>query len=142
MSKKSRRARSPSPSPEESASSSSSSRPAHDPVIMYIFVNRGLKMGTGKIAGQVGHAVESVVENKDRLDGAYREWYHEWKTAHLRTKIVLSATEDQMNEISLAYKSEAVFDAGRTQIAPHSFTALAVYPMPKSRTQFSSFSLL
>lgn len=69
---------------------------------MYIFVNTDLKMEKGKIAGQVGHVVQKIIEkilidlitieNPDDKTKEIISNYIKWKTNGM-AKIVLKATQ-------------------------------------------------
>lgn len=121
--------------------SSSGEMPQDDPIVMYIFVNKSLNMGTGKIAAQVGHGVHAVVESASLLRSPHRQWYNAWNDS-AQPIVVLKATEEQMNTLSMQCECKEVYDAGRTEVCACAFTVLALYPMPKSRTSFGSFQLL
>jgi PTH2 family peptidyl-tRNA hydrolase len=98
--------------------------------VQYIVANKGLGMSSGKLAAQVAHAAvkgyELTLENADDGGG---EVIFEWnKTGH--TKIVLEA-RDTAHLIafrdyakSRGINSWLVIDEGRTEVAPHSPTAL------------------
>lgn len=107
-------------------------------VTMYFVVNTSLKMGKGKIAGQVGHAVETLIED---LIQKPTQGYINWKYS-LRRKVVLKATEDEIQSfLKDAGKQQKnnktinndsfimVRDAGLTQIDPGSLTVLGFVPM-------------
>lgn len=99
--------------------------------VQYIVANKGLGMSSGKLAAQVAHASvkgyqmttdeDSTVEEAEVL----REWD---RTGH--TKIVLEATDTAhliaFREFakSRGIASWLVIDEGRTEVAPHSPTAL------------------
>ncbi len=112
---------------------------------MYILVNSSLKMGKGKIAGQVGHAVSSAVryhEKNPTVD--YKTW-----VSVLEAKIVLQATADEISnilkipggDISLLNRF-VIHDAGKTQIPANSLTAVAFSPTSKIIQEFSNLKLL
>ncbi len=130
------------------------------PHAMYIFVNMDLKMDKGKIAGQVGHVVQKIIEHilpvvikldaglvqMENLDeqtrinvNAYTQW-----ARYGMAKIVLKATQAELEELISKHKAFYVRDAGLTQIAPNSLTAVGFCPAPKSTVQelVSGFKLL
>lgn len=98
---------------------------------MYIIVNGGLKMQKGKIASQVGHAVQKVTEY------CLKECPKLWKkyNSSCTPKIVLKTqTEEEL--LNVIDKTEDIFkcyviDAGKTQIKPNSLTAVGYIPMSK-----------
>ena len=91
-----------------------------------IVVNSGLSMGKGKICAQVAHAslqsyLNSSLPHRD-----------EWLKSGAK-KVVLKATEEEI--VELAKKADSygiafafIRDAGLTQIAPGSLTALGLGP--------------
>jgi PTH2 family peptidyl-tRNA hydrolase len=112
------------------AKSTSGDEVADNRVKMYILVNHDLGMGKGKIGGQVAHAACAQTmhyERNMRNDPVYCTWL---ATGH--TKVVLKATETQLASIADKYKGAVISirDAGLTQIAPGSLTAIAFPPLP------------
>jgi len=97
------------------------------PYKMYILVNSDLKMGVGKKCSQASHACQSVVEV---MCGDKRELLKKYKASG-QAKIVLKATEQIMMDIIATYPDRVkyILDAGHTQVAPNSLTALAFFPM-------------
>lgn len=105
---------------------------------MYIIVNSDAKMGKGKIASQVGHAVmavtEIMVKEYPQIWRSYAEYVH--------PKICLKANSELMHEIFNTYDwinhsdkqvwCRGIKDAGRTQVEPGTLTAIAFCPMKKS----------
>lgn len=105
--------------------------------VQYIVGNKGLGMSPGKLSAQVAHAaVKGVMMTwQDGLDGEHI--YAEWDaTGH--TKIVLEVTDAQhltaFREFakSRGINSWLVIDEGRTEVAPHSPTALGFPILDKS----------
>lgn len=98
--------------------------------VQYIVANKGLGMSSGKLAAQVGHAVqkgyELTLEGEEAAVTAILGEYN--ATGH--TKIVLEATDAAhliaFREFakSRGINSWLVIDEGRTEVAPHSPTAL------------------
>jgi PTH2 family peptidyl-tRNA hydrolase len=111
-----------------------------DDYVMYIFVNTDLKMGKGKLAAQVGHVVGEITEYVIRTKHA-EERYKIWKNTGY-TKIVLKATE---KELELLMKEDEAFhirDLGRTQIAADSLTVVGFLPSNTNKDKFKSYRLL
>ena len=108
--------------------------------VQYIVANRGLGMSPGKLAAQVAHAaVKGFQMTIDRVDwGDFDEKVlTDWdKSGH--TKIVLMARDTEhltaFREFakSRGYESWLVIDEGRTEVAPHSPTALGFPILDKS----------
>lgn len=118
------------------------------PLYMYVLVNDDLKMGKGKIAGQVGHVVglitEEIIrksyESNSGVPDCYLR-YMEWKmTGH--AKVILKATQEQIEKMIGEPETIYIRDAGRTQIAPNSLTVLGFYPSRNLKERFSNYKLL
>lgn len=94
---------------------------------MYILVNSDLKMGNGKKISQACHACLAITEV---LCTEKRDLFRRYKASG-QAKIALKATEAQMLELINTYGNQVkyVHDAGRTQVAANSLTAMAFYPM-------------
>ncbi len=113
--------------------------------VMYIVVNDDLKMGKGKIASQVGHCVQHMVENiirsyyeSKKLDAYHR--YMKWKNG--AKKIVLKASKDELIKLCLHMESNPIYDAGKTQIESGSLTVVGFYPSCTNSNLFSQYKLL
>lgn len=118
------------------------------PLYMYVLVNDDLKMGKGKIAGQVGHVVGLITEEIIRksyettrgVPDCYAR-YMVWKaTGH--AKVILKASQEQIEELLGEPETMYIRDAGRTQIAPNSLTVLGFYPSSNLKEKFKDFKLL
>ena len=107
---------------------------------MYIFINTTLKMGHGKAAGQVGHLVQTIIEDILMLGMTSKVYkrYIDWKESG-STKIVLKATQEQINELIKCDGAHFVIDAGKTQIPSGSMTVVGFYPCKTN--QFSEYKL-
>lgn len=93
--------------------------------VMYLFVNRGLGMSSGKAFAQVSHAaVKAYAISHPEITAAWSET-GETKVALLaEDEVHLSNIERYLED--RGYRTVAVIDEGRTEIRPHSFTALGV----------------
>lgn len=95
--------------------------------VQYIVANKALGMSAGKLAAQVAHASVKGFQMTLAFDEGIivGEWD---KTGH--TKIVLEARDTEHLVAfrdfakSRGYESWLVIDEGRTEVAPHSPTAL------------------
>jgi peptidyl-tRNA hydrolase, PTH2 family len=110
--------------------------------VMYILVNNDLKMDKGKIAAQVGHAVEMLTNTIPKIaDKDYQNIYQSY-LKNLHKKICLKGTqkdlENYMNDNDAVY----VIDAGLTQIPKNSLTVVAFLPSNKNKDRFKNFKLL
>ena len=111
-------------------------------IVMYIVVNKDLKMGKGKTSAQVAHSACKAsysASKKSNLD-TYKEYWHNWFCGSY-TKIVVKATQGEMQEIindERVHREDdlrvyTTYDEGRTQIKGGSLTSLAFIPMPKNK---------
>lgn len=114
-----------------------------DEYVMYILVNNDLKMSKGKTASQCMHSACSatrVLERTNKKCSQYIQWIKEGEA-----KIVVKATEKEMTyfldnfEVDKVIKRESdnlwcvcTIDAGRTQVAEGSLTAIVFRPTLKS----------
>lgn len=107
-------------------------------------INDDLKMGKGKIAVQVAHGeVYYMIEALKRFapyNNAFQYNYIKWikEEDELMKKVVLKATEKQMNDIMEKLMEEEimafpVYDRGLTQVLPNSFTCICVEPLTDER---------
>lgn len=114
--------------------------------VMYLFVNNGLGMSSGKIAAQAGHAaVEAYIKSDPKL-------VEEWRRGLHYTKLVLEARDTEHILVIDRYLRERgldpalIIDEGRTEIDAHTPTALGVPVVDKDDPEiiavFSTFKLL
>lgn len=99
---------------------------------MYLFLNRGLGMSTGKSAAQVAHAaVEAYLVSDPTLQVAWNDGGH-------YTKLVMVADDAEQLTTYREYieergfKTRLIIDEGRTEIKPFSKTALGVEIVDKA----------
>lgn len=115
-----------------------------DELRMYIVVNNDAKMGKGKVAAQVGHAVMMAVAHLIKNDQKLYSRYSQSGMA----KIVLKANLETIEQLASAHKNVFVVrDAGRTQIESGTLTAVGFLPMTehirdKQYPMLSSLKLL
>lgn len=128
-----------------------------DPIVMYLIV-RELGMSVGKIAAQVGHAVQMLGKKRDKIDNeinshidpvygppddlwdripetvkqALKIW-DEWDNTSFR-KVTLTADEKEWVKLKAItdIPKVIVVDAGLTEIASGSETVIGLWPMRKS----------
>ena len=94
---------------------------------MIFCVNKSLGMSKGKIASQTAHAAhiatDYILKNKINIE-IYNQWY-----SNGAKMIVLGLTEDEMYQIKKMRNDIIwVYDAGLTQIEPHSLTTICIFP--------------
>ena len=96
-----------------------------------IVVRKDLKMGCGKIAGQVAHAsLRAFWEAEKESTGKALEW----AIKHNETKIVLKVnSKEELTKIinktiKMGLPHGLVYDAGRTQLEPNTLTAIGIGP--------------
>lgn len=98
---------------------------------MVIVVNNDLKMGKGKIAAQVGHAISAMYQRV--ISGAKVHHLGRW----LQTgegKIVLKASQEEFNALLETNSPDIIVkDAGHTQVDPGSITVIAYFPRHSSQ---------
>lgn len=98
-------------------------------VVMYIVMNKDIKMSPGKLAAQASHvAVKAYARGKVSDCWTTTEWY-----GGSYAKIVLKASVYEIRELLKKYPEVTVqtIDEGRTEIAKGSLTAIAFVPMDK-----------
>lgn len=121
---------------------------------MYIFINKGLGMSTGKTAAQASHAaVEAFRLSMKHEYAVYEEtnlvrlWYrggHYMKLVmEARDSAHLRDTERYLND--RGFKTTLIIDEGHTEVAPITPTALGVELVdkddPHTAATFESFRL-
>lgn len=99
--------------------------------VMYIVMNKDIKMSPGKLAAQAAH----VAVKAYGYGMAQKHWAdetHKWYMGSY-AKIVLKASEYEIRELLNKYPIVTVqtIDEGRTEIAKGSLTAIAFVPMDK-----------
>jgi peptidyl-tRNA hydrolase len=117
------------------------------PLVMYIVVCSDLQMSKGKIASQVGHIVQDIVE--DIMVKKYESKknlgvcidYEIWKSEGHK-KIVLKATNVELMKLLTLDSARYTVDAGKTQIEPGSLTVVGFPPMRTMNEHMKSFKLL
>lgn len=100
-----------------------------------IVVNRDLKMSPGKAFSQVGHAVDGMHEVLVEYPDLMRAWRRSGSA-----KIVVRGTQNDLQKVYLDAREAGllhrrVFDAGRTQVAPGSYTCVLVGPATKEELE-------
>lgn len=96
-----------------------------------VIINTDLGMSKGKILSQFGHAIDALHEKL--LDNA--SLAKSWRASG-SAKIALKGTQNDMNFVSTEAKKAGmiyvkIYDAGRTQVSPGSFTVMAIGPASK-----------
>ena len=92
---------------------------------MYIIINSDLRISTGKLCSQVGHAVEDIVIS---CRGNKKRW-NSYKNNGC-AKIVLKADQQTFDEIlASSCKKFIVTDAGKTECLEGTITAIGFEPM-------------
>ena len=115
--------------------------------VLYSFLNKDLRMDSGKLAAQAQHAAVEAIRATPAESNLLRLWY---KGLHYR-KVVLEGRDTQHMYAILLYLEARgfngipIFDEGLTDVDPHSFTAIGV-PLvnknePHTQATFSSFKL-
>jgi peptidyl-tRNA hydrolase len=109
---------------------------------IYLVINSDLEMSVGKIASQVGHGVQYILEYYIKHPERIQE-FRDYKSQG-STKIVLKAPQHKLLALHNQYPdiSFLVSDAGRTEIASGSITVLAFLPMEDQLKEFKRLRLL
>lgn len=106
---------------------------------MYIFVNNSLGMGKGKIGAQIGHVVCDITteilirsfEGEKRFL-KIRDDFTTWR--HIgQVKIVLKATQEEMDILKNLPDARPIYDAGHTQIEAGSLTVVGFFPVSSQK---------
>lgn len=110
-----------------SSSSSNRSKTANK-ISVCMVVNKSLKMSTGKIVAQIGHALFNVVATFNQK----QELYDSWKEGQDDIDLYEASIEEIKSLSSVLHKHNIpyskIIDAGRTQIPSGSNTVLIVGP--------------
>lgn len=113
----------------------------------YFVVNNDLKMGHGKIAGQVSHVCGIITEEIIRASyeclptPSYVYDYMKWRTNGM-AKIILKGTEEQLQMLIKDHGARYIIDAGRTQIPANSLTVVGFYPGAPVQDVLKDYKLL
>ncbi len=97
-----------------------------------IIVRKDIKMGTGKLAAQVGHAAVMSYLDASEKD---RKIADEWLSTGGKKIVLKVENEESLKKLFGAFKYKKipcalVTDAGLTQLPPGTVTALGVGPWP------------
>ena len=88
---------------------------------MYILVNEDVKIGKGKLAGQVGHAVMSYIYH-----GTIKPLHEiKWLTEYMKEqkKIILKCPQWKLEELERE-GYDTIRDKGYTQLEPNTLTCV------------------
>lgn len=108
--------------------------------IIYVVLNKELKMSPGKAAAQAVHAAMLLEGNYDNL----------FASSYKRTVIVLEGTGEQIKNLHIYLQEAGIFsdyyiDEGKNEVDAYSVTALAVEPIDgedrEKRDIFADFDL-
>jgi len=97
---------------------------------MVIVVRKDIKMGPGKMAAQVGHAVANLVLNERNQK---RRAFQEWLGEHQGKVVVKVPGLRELYEIKARAEERdlpctLIADAGKTQVEPGTITVLGIGP--------------
>lgn len=110
-----------------------------DPYVMYLVVRTSLKMSVGKVAAQVGHAVQMLMQEFDMSHSLqrfkYREatqhWLHDDFPSY--AKIVLAANDEEFVQVREENSDVfAVIDRGFSEVPANTSTVIGLWPCRKS----------
>jgi peptidyl-tRNA hydrolase len=110
---------------------------------MYTFLNSGINMSTGKCAAQAEHAAIEAYRLSDN------KMIEDWYLGGHYMKVVLEAQDEQHLLVIKQYiedrgfRTSIIIDEGRTEIRPHTATALGIQVVDKAdphvQATFESF---
>lgn len=113
-----------------------------NPIIMYIVVRKNLGMSPGKMAVQVGHGVQLIMEQfyegaiHRNLELSNREHlFVNWLDRNVEgsyRKVLLGADEKEWIKVKELNPDVIVIDSGLTEINPHTETCACFWPIHKN----------
>ncbi|MGC8817007.1 MAG: peptidyl-tRNA hydrolase Pth2 [Candidatus Hadarchaeum sp.] len=97
-----------------------------------IVVRTDLEMSPGKIAAQAAHGAVGAAEAARKKR---RKWFYEWFSEGQKKVVVKVKNENELLELKkkadkLGLPNMLVVDAGLTELAPGTVTALGIGPAP------------
>ena len=100
--------------------------PNGDELIMYIIINKDLKMSIGKTAAQAAHSCTNYLINTMAGNNLFEknklsEWYND-----CQKKIVLGAHQKNIEKLSKDSRFFPIYDKGLTEIPDGSLTAICL----------------
>lgn len=119
------------------------------PLVMYVVINEELNMSPGKIASQVGHVVQIIVdelvtqiyEDPNATDNDHCLNYLKWKD--IPTKIILRASGYRFNKLLELSTARYFTDTGKTtQGTENKITAIGFLPCNNLKSLFSTYNLV
>lgn len=104
----------------------------NDEVFVNAYINKDLKMGKGKIIGQVCHSIHYMTKKIEMMKSQnvcpnICEKYKKWQETGYKIKIH-KVSQNELMELKNNKESTVVIDFGHTQIAPNSMTVVSFYP--------------
>lgn len=102
---------------------------------MAVVVVRGLRMGPGKMAAQVGHAcVTASLRAREHDPRGFRRWLDE---GQMKVVVRVDGAKElyplKMQAEDLGLTTALVTDAGHTQLEPGTVTCLGIGPAPATQ---------
>lgn len=128
-----------------------------NPLVMYIIINEELGMSPGKLAAQVGHGIQLIMQDYYELDNFSQRspsaamslfdeeiniiqrmdlWLHT-EMENKYTKVTLRADKKEFEKIKAEFGKNLalVIDAGKTEIPAGSETVIILYPLFKNENK-------
>ncbi len=109
-----------------------------DEIVMYIVVRSDLHMSPGKMAAQVGHAVQLAIRHAEALRADFTDYLTPWEAGSYAKIVLACSGEWELYTVANSPFWRAVVDEGRTEIAARTVTCAALVPMPKEAARAMS----
>lgn len=100
---------------------------------MYILVNEDIKIGKGKLAGQVGHAVGTYIYrtfirnyNNETINITDEMQQQLDEYMECQKKIILKCPQSKLEELESHNKYIVIRDKGLTQLEPNTLTCINI----------------
>lgn len=110
--------------------------------VMYILVNEDIKIGKGKLAGQVGHAVGTYFYrnfirkyNNEEVQLTKNEINDIDEYMQCQKKIILCCPQSKLEKLENENKYVVIRDKGLTQLEPNTLTCINIGIFDKDKNE-------
>lgn len=97
----------------------------------YFLVNKGVKLSSGKVASQVGHASQLLTEKLINSD--IWDLYNKSSNAKIILKVPNHIIMEEILQKTGEFQKVLIFDKGLTQCPPNTLTVIGYAPMLKQQ---------